>query len=141
MSWGLSRVRCQRGVYALGQMAATEPGAFYGAVVQPIAAQAQSCIGLPPAVYVQRRCGVGIQPAVGGGLHARRIGAAQLGKCLQQGGGDGGGIVVYVRLAPGVAGVQQPGFGAAAPGFAAVACYPAQGAVLDKAAITGSATG
>ena len=65
-------------------MAATEPGAFYGAVVQPVAAQAQPGLWLPPAIHIQRRCGVGIQPAVGGGLHAGRIGAAQLGKRLQQ---------------------------------------------------------
>src|SRR5574344_17648 len=134
---GLCRARCQRGVHALGQMAATEPGAFYGAVVQPVAAQAQACLRLPPAVHIQRRCGVGIQPAVGRGLHAGRIGATQLGKRLQQGGGDGGGSVVYVRLAPGVAGVQQPGFGAVAPGFAAVARDPAQGVVLDKTTIHG----
>ena len=42
-----------------------------------------------------------------------------------------------MRLAPGVGGVQQPGFRAVAPGLAAVACNPAQGAVLDKAAVHG----
>ena len=40
-------------------------------------------------------------------------------------------------IAPSVGGVQQPGFGAAAPGFTAVTRDPAQGALLDKAAIHG----
>ena len=75
-------------MHTLGQAAATEPGTFHTAAVQPVATQAQPGLRLPPAVHIQWRGGVGIAPAVGGGLHAGRFGAAQLRKGLQQSSGD-----------------------------------------------------
>lgn len=79
---GLSGMGEQCHMDMAGQAYTAEPGAFHGAVMQPVTAHPQTGSRVPPGAHVQPVGRVAIAPAVGRHLHAGWIGAAQFRKGL-----------------------------------------------------------
>ena len=120
---GFASGSSERPRHPVRELPAAVPGVLDPAAVEPVAAQAEAELGVPLAADGQRGLGVGIAPPVRG----ERLwsGPAQPGEGVQPFRRDAFRILFQVRFAPFRGGVQQPGFRAAAPRFAAVARSPA----------------